>query len=74
VTDMTNMDKIKAKRTKPDTGMKRVQEFEAEAEAENLTQRMPHWQSPAISLADGTWQAMDGCDQRLGSQLKIEGL
>nr|GEU56131.1 reverse transcriptase [Tanacetum cinerariifolium] len=30
VTDMTKVDKIEAKRTKPDTGMKRVQEIKAE--------------------------------------------
>nr|GEV25555.1 hypothetical protein [Tanacetum cinerariifolium] len=42
--------------------------------ADNLTQGMPRWQSPTISLADGTWRAIDGRDQWLGRQSKNEGL
>nr|GEX05533.1 hypothetical protein [Tanacetum cinerariifolium] len=49
VTNMSKVDKIKAKWTKPGTRMKRVQEIETKA----------------ISLKDCIWKAMDGCDQWL---------
>nr|GEV55977.1 reverse transcriptase domain-containing protein [Tanacetum cinerariifolium] len=62
VPDMSKVDKNKAKRTKPGTGMERVQEIEAKEahDASNDDFDMPGWQSQGQSLAKHVWRTING--------------
>nr|GFA27279.1 hypothetical protein [Tanacetum cinerariifolium] len=57
VTDMSKVDKIEAKQTKSGTGMKRIQEIEAEGQA----------------LVNHAWKTINGQDDVLGEQSRLEG-
>nr|GEV45706.1 reverse transcriptase domain-containing protein [Tanacetum cinerariifolium] len=57
VADMSKMDKNRSKRTKPGTGIKGVQEIKAEGQ----------------SLANHAWKTINGQDDVLGEQSRMEG-